>query len=276
MQELHFGFDDRFYNEEAKPWYRCEICQKCHCGTSVKIKRAQHGLLTGTDYMVKLVTKLIEDRRKLIEGEDIGQKINNLRDIRVLGKKNKITIKNLYHETFLLRILEMLDFFSSLSLTSPASFALIQKFIEPRHLQYLIKLLVSGLPRMKIIAVKIFQSLLSRQIPHEILHKAVRKSEQYDAKIRAILDMETNCDLSAAPFFKFIFNLLMDNKQQMWQDNAAEIRGSHAFAQELARLFSSVLICQDGGFTKKAIYFALENLHSLSEVEIETVFSILP
>ena len=40
VQELHFGFDERFYSEEAKPWYHCEICQKCHCGTSVKIKRA--------------------------------------------------------------------------------------------------------------------------------------------------------------------------------------------------------------------------------------------
>ena len=75
--------------------------------------------------MVNLVKKLIEDRRKLIDGEDLGQKLNNLRDIKVLGKKNKITIKNLYHESFLLRILEMLDFFSSLSLSSPASFALI-------------------------------------------------------------------------------------------------------------------------------------------------------
>lgn len=46
--------------------------------------------------------------------------------MRVAGsKKNKISVKNLYHDTFLLRILEMLDFFSSLALTSPATLALI-------------------------------------------------------------------------------------------------------------------------------------------------------
>ena len=75
--------------------------------------------------MVGVVKKLIDDRRQMIDGEDLGHKLSNLRDIRVAGKKNKITTKNLYHDSFLLRILEMLDFFSSLALTSPASFALI-------------------------------------------------------------------------------------------------------------------------------------------------------
>ena len=41
------------------------------------------------------------------------------------GRKDKIGLKNLYHDSFLLRILEMLDFFSSLALSSPATLALI-------------------------------------------------------------------------------------------------------------------------------------------------------
>ena len=65
---------------------------------------------------------------------------------------------------------------------------------------------------MKMIAVKIFQSLLSRKIPHEILHLAVKESLKDDEKIQSIMAMETHIDLNSAPFFKFIYNLLMDNK----------------------------------------------------------------
>ena len=30
-EELHYGFSDRFYNEEAKPWYRCNACETSYC-----------------------------------------------------------------------------------------------------------------------------------------------------------------------------------------------------------------------------------------------------
>ena len=79
-----------------------------------------------------------------------------MRNMRVEGKKNKLSLKNLYHDSFLIKVLEMLDFFSSVALTSPATLALIQKFIEPKHLQYLLKVLITAMPRMKIVAVKIF------------------------------------------------------------------------------------------------------------------------
>jgi len=107
--------------------------------------------------MVAMVTKLIETRRQKDSGKLVREKLNQLADLNFEKEKaNEVGLQNLYHDSFLLRILEMLDFFSSLALSSPASLALIQKFIEPKHLQYLLKLLVSGLPRMKVIAVKIF------------------------------------------------------------------------------------------------------------------------
>ena len=45
----------------------------------------------------------------------------------------------------------------------------------------------------------------------------------------------------------------------MWSDNAAEIRGTHAFSQELARLFTIVLVSPDKeeGTAKGAIFKVL-------------------
>ena len=38
--ELHYGFSEQFYNEEAKPWYRCNFCEKGYCGVYVQICQA--------------------------------------------------------------------------------------------------------------------------------------------------------------------------------------------------------------------------------------------
>ena len=59
------------------------------------------------------------------------------------------------------------------------------------------------------------------------------------------MDMETSVDLSESPFFKFVFNLLLDNKKVMWSHKQVKMQGDHAFASELARLFRTVLLSED-------------------------------
>ena len=90
--------------------------------------------------------------------------------------------------------------------------------------------------------------------------------------------LETKIDLNAQPFFKLIYNLLMQNKQQMYHESAAEMSGSHALGTELARLFTDILIQPDTeiGSTKGAIFTALKSLHELSDTEIETLMTIVP
>jgi len=45
--------------------------------------------------------------------------------------KAKMETKNLYHETFLLRVVSMLDFYCSLTVISPATLSMVHKFSSP-------------------------------------------------------------------------------------------------------------------------------------------------
>ena len=99
-----------------------------------------------------------------------------------------------------------------------------------------------------------------------------------DEKVKKVMSIKTKVNLDRAPFFKFIYNLLMEKKEKMWEESTAEIRGSHAFVQELARLFTDVLNVEDAGegTTKAAIFEVLHSLHELSDIEIETLMTLIP
>ena len=82
-------------------------------------------------------------------------------------------MNNLYQESFLLRILGMLEFYCSLAIHSPAALAMIKHLSNPEKLSSLIRLLTFGTPKMKVIVLKIFTSLVRMEIPHEIFDKSV-------------------------------------------------------------------------------------------------------
>ena len=90
--------------------------------------------------------------------------------------KSRPSMKNMYHESFLFKILGMMEFYTSLALVSPAALALVQQFADPAKLNILIQLLVGGLSRGKIIILRVFQDLMKLDFPTEIFDKAVNIS----------------------------------------------------------------------------------------------------
>ena len=86
--------------------------------------------------------------------------LNKLAELRKIKKevtaKSKLSMKNMYHESFFFKILGMLDYYTSLALVSPAALALVQQFADPIKLNILIQLLVGGLSRGKIIILRVF------------------------------------------------------------------------------------------------------------------------
>lgn len=86
------------------------------------------------------------------------QKLKGMRSIKVAAaeNKNKLSNKNMYHDSFFFKILGMMDFYSSLALISPAALSLVQEFADPRKLNLLVQLLIGGLSRGKFIVLRIF------------------------------------------------------------------------------------------------------------------------
>ena len=80
-------------------------------------------------------------------------------------------------------------------------------------------------------------------MPHEVLHHAVNESlKRSDGKVAKFMEKHSSIDLSAAPFFKLVFNIILDIKSQMWSQESFAQNGITAFMHEAARLFNSVLI----------------------------------
>ena len=73
------------------------------------------------------------------EQEIAMSKLNELRKIKQVGKAtSKLSMKNMYHDSFFYKILGMMDYYTSLALISPASLALVQQFADPQKLNILV------------------------------------------------------------------------------------------------------------------------------------------
>ena len=82
----------------------------------------------------------------------------------------------MYAESFLLKILGILDFYTSSALTSPSALAFIQKIADPQKLNVLVKILVGGVSRCKTLVLRILQDLMKFDFPTEIFDGAIHLS----------------------------------------------------------------------------------------------------
>lgn len=152
----------------------------------------------------------------------------------------------MYHSTFFFKILGMMDFYTSLALTSPATLALVQQFADPNKLNILVQFLVGGLARGKIIVLRIFQDLMKLDFPTEIFDRAVEISSkraagetanQIDIEVSEHLKHTPKLDLSQVPFFRMIYSMILNLQETVWQDSKQVNKGRHVLFFELARVF---------------------------------------
>ena len=115
-------------------------------------------------------------------------------------------LKHMYNEAFLLKILGLLDFYTSSALTSPSALAFIHQIADPRKLNVLVKLLVGGVSRGKTLVLRILQDLMKLDFPTEIFDGAIRISqkkiaegsltaESIDERLVGLLTSESSLDL---------------------------------------------------------------------------------
>ena len=290
LNDFHKFFTDEWEKEEAKAWYRCDICDKSYCNEIVRMKRAQKDIKTGASKtLVTMINDQNSTERAKASSIPLSEKLAKVRENaeKLTVVEISVGLKNLYHETFLLRIVSMLDFYCSLAVNSPSTLAMVHKVSDPAKLNTLVRLLICGLPRMKMIVLKIFQNLLKLEIPLEILDKAVSICMQGEAdddpevsEIKQLMENKTTLNLDQTPFFKMIYNLLCGIKQKMWEEGLQSNVGLHAVENELAGIFR--ILVQEGDrniFTQKLIGKCIKNsllkVQTFSEPELDTLMSII-
>lgn len=81
--------------------------------------------------------------------------------------------KSLYRETWLLRLLRLVELFSSISRESQHPLVMIRKVASPAHISKLLKLLIYASPNVKLIVLKIIENLVRINLPNELFNEAV-------------------------------------------------------------------------------------------------------
>ena len=83
-------------------------------------------------------------------------------------------LPRLYSESFLLRLLRLVEIFTSIATCSSHPLSMVQRVANPYHLSSLLNLLLLASPSVKIVVLKVLQHIVRISLPFEVFEEAVR------------------------------------------------------------------------------------------------------
>ncbi|CDW73494.1 UNKNOWN [Stylonychia lemnae] len=193
------------------------------------------------------------------------------------------SIYKLYSESFLKRLLRLVEIFTSIATISPYPLSMVQRVANPYQLETLLNLLILSSPRIKIVVLKVIQNLIKIAIPFEVFEETIKiitqdpKSQAYEILNKVIPSVKFEDSL----FLKFLYNYLLSIRHKMWTKSGIESEGQYAVTQEISGIFRS-LICLDQqtprlkSYTQAKVTFVLNNLDNLHLEEIDLWLGFLP
>jgi hypothetical protein len=144
-------------------------------------------------------------------------------------------IKKLYHEHWLLRLLRMVEIFSLMAQQRQHPLSMVQKVASPAQIENLLRLLVGGSPRVKVIVLKIIQNLVALKLPNELFSEAVGRVTQDENSLASqILRFDSKFKLKGSAFLQFLFNYFLRVRSFLWSRRDIESEGMHAVSQVMS------------------------------------------
>ena len=141
------------------------------------------------------------------------------------------SIYKLYSESFLKRLLRLVEMFTSIATVSPYPLSMVQKVANPHQLETLLNVLILSSPRIKIIVLKIIQNLIKIAIPFEVFEETITiiskdpKSQAY----QILNKVSPSVNLDDQKFLKFLYNYLLSIRHKMWTKSSIECKHSMKF-----------------------------------------------
>lgn len=142
------------------------------------------------------------------------------------AEKEMKSIYKLYSESFLRRILRLVEIFTSIATTSPYPLSMVQRVANPFQLETLLNLLILSSPRIKIVVLKIIQNLIKIAIPFEVFEETIKiitkdtKSQAYEILNKVIPSVQ----FEESQFLKFLYNYLLSIRHKMWTKSGIECK----------------------------------------------------
>lgn len=136
------------------------------------------------------------------------------------------SIYKLYSESFLRRLLRLVEMFTSIATVSPYPLSMVQKVANPQQLETLLNVLILSSPRIKIIVLKIIQNLIKIAIPFEVFEETINiiskdpKSQAYEILNKVVPQVK----LDESRFLKFLYNYLLSIRHKMWTKSGIECK----------------------------------------------------
>ena len=150
--------------------------------------KAGDGVMQETTDQMEASEKPDGDNKKENKEDDIEEKEKQeaIKKQEERAEKEMKSIYKLYSESFLRRLLRLVEMFTSIATVSPYPLSMVQKVANPYQLETLLNVLILSSPRIKIIVLKIIQNLIKIAIPFEVFEETITyiskdpKSQAYE------------------------------------------------------------------------------------------------
>jgi len=137
-------------------------------------------------------------------------------------------ISKLYSESFLKRLVRLVEIFTSMATVSPYPLSMVQRVANPYQLETLINLLLFASPRIKLQVLKIVQNLIKIAIPFEVFEETIILiSKDPESHAYEILNkVNPQVQFKQSKFLQFLFNYVLSVRQKMFTKSAIECKQS--------------------------------------------------
>ena len=116
-----------------------------------------------------------EDGDKAKNNEEETNKVKENLEVMAIEEMKLIT--KLYAESFIRRLLRLIEMFTSVALTSSQPLALVSKVASPYMLFTMINIILVASPRTKMLALKIITNIIRIGIPIQIFEQTIKLLE---------------------------------------------------------------------------------------------------
>ena len=169
-----------------------------------------------------------EEEEKSKEEEDLEEKEKQeaIKKQEERAEREMKSIYKLYSESFLRRLLRLVEIFTSIATTSPYPLSMVQRVANPYQLETLLNLLILSSPRIKIVVLKVIQNLIKIAIPFEVFEETIKiitrdpKSQAYEILNKVVPSVKFEDSL----FLKFLYNYLLSVRHKMWTKSGIECK----------------------------------------------------
>lgn len=202
-----------------------------------------------------------------------------------MAEREMKLIHQLYAESFIRRILRLVELFTNVAQTSAHPLALVSKVASPYMLYLLLNFMLIASPRTKLLSLRIVSNIINIGIPKQVFEQTIKLMEQQPDSLgnKILQSFKTSIKFENSAFLQFLFQYLLSIRSAMFDKQEVQSQGNYEISQDIARIFRRIMTTNDSAneqgkdwnsTIKNAMVNAFNSLEKLSQAEQDALFAI--